>query len=183
MVANIDKANEVRDFWFKNSKDWFSKSESFDKQIKDKFYSTLEEITNLEHEEWLTQPETCLAYILVLDQFTRNMFRNTQRMYEYDKIAIKAAMFAVDNKYLNELKNDAQKKFMLMPFMHTESLELQNRGVELFEGLGDKKTTQYAIVHRDIIEKFGRFPHRNEILGRESTSEEIEFLKTEGSSF
>ena len=129
---------------------------------------------------------SCLALVIVLDQFPRNMFRGSGRTHAEDDTALEASRYAVEHALDRELPA-FQRMFLYMPFMHSESVEDQRRSVELFERLagedGAPDVVSYAVGHRDIVEQFGRFPHRNEILGRETTPEEAVFLKKEGSSF
>ena len=137
-------------------------------------------------DSWLSTPRGRLSLIIVLDQFPRNMFRGDGRTHAADGKARGASRYAVEHALDRELPA-FQRMFLYMPFMHSESVEDQRRSVELFERLAGEKgapdVVSYAVGHRDIVERFGRFPHRNEILGRETTPEEAEFLTTEGSSF
>lgn len=116
----------------------------------------------------------------MFDQFPRNMFRNQPKSFEYDQKALSIADGAVALGHHQQLP-EKQRGFLLMPYMHSESLEMQNKGIELFSY--DPDFQNYGVLHRNIIEKFGRFPHRNAVLGRESSAEELEFLTQEGSSF
>jgi uncharacterized protein (DUF924 family) len=122
--------------------------------------------------------------VILLDQFPRNIFRGDPRSYATDRKAQEMAQYAVDHALDRELP-EFQRMFLYMPFMHSEDLEHQRRSVELFRGLGDGETdsSDYAVRHMEIIERFGRFPHRNEVLGRQTTPEEAEFLTQPGSSF
>ena len=127
-------------------------------------------------------PQGCLALIILLDQFSRNMFRGSAQAFAADEKALAHARTAVE-RGLDQQLPPFQRTFVYLPFEHSESLADQDRSVALFEALGDENTYDYAVRHRDIIVRFGRFPHRNVILGRESTPEELEFLKEPGSSF
>jgi uncharacterized protein (DUF924 family) len=186
-------ADDVLLFWFggpgergKPRKPWFEKSEAFDREVRDRFLATYEAGVAGKLSSWKEQPQTCLAFIVLLDQFPRNMFRGTPRAFAADAIALDAARHAVvrgyDQGYL-----PVERLFAYLPFEHSEALEDQLRACALMQPLDEIPETagvyRYAVAHRDIIERFGRFPHRNAILGRASTPEEIEFLKQPGSSF
>ena len=131
-------------------------------------------------------PENCLALILLLDQFPRNMFRGTPQAFATDSTALATAEYAVNHNFDRELLT-VQKSFIYLPFQHSENLENQQKSVELFSQLSGEPDSdsliEYALQHLVIIERFGRFPHRNQILGRETTPEEAEFLKQPGSGF
>ena len=131
--------------------------------------------------EWRKNPKGRLAEIIVLDQFSRNIYRGLPESFIADPQALTLAQEAVvgDHDELDHL----EKAFLYMPFMHSESLLIQDQSVRLFENLGNQNNLDYAIKHREVIQRFGRFPHRNSILGRPSSVEETEFLKQPGSSF
>ena len=165
---------------------WFSRDPDFDREVRDRFEDVYEEAVAGELEAWKGEARSCLALIVVLDQFPRNMFRGDARMYAADGLALAAARHAVEQAYDRELP-PFQRMFVYLPFEHSENLEDQRFSVELFRRLaeetGSEDLTVYAVRHLRIIERFGRFPHRNEILGRRTTPEEAEFLKEPGSSF
>lgn len=180
--------DDILNFWFgETARDhWFSANGEFDQYIAE-HYINLVDYTANEIEQngvapWEGEPLGDLASIIVLDQFPRNIFRGTARAFAYDDKAL-----ALTRRCL-ERKNDAsliegQKAFVYMPLMHAEDLEMQERSVLIFNArLEDKSNWRFAVEHRDIIRRFGRFPHRNEILGRQSTQEEIEFLQGGGYS-
>jgi len=173
-----DKAivTSVLDFWFTEIPNelWFAKNPDFDQKIKDCFGDlyTQAKLGKLDH--WADTPEGIVALILVLDQFPRNMFRNDAQSYETDGKALALTKLAFEKGYDKLLKNPSHKYFLQMPLMHSETLEDQELSVKLFKV--NAKASPWAIHHRDIIKQFGRFPHRNEILGRTSTPEEKEFL-------
>lgn len=183
---------EVLSFWFGREGEegygefreaWFLKDPEFDREVRDRFEDVYEEAVAGGLEGWKEEAGSCLALIIVLDQFPRNMFRGDQLMYAADGLALAAARYAVERAYDRELPA-FQRGFVYMPFMHSEDLEDQRRSVELFEGLtGEPDTTSYALQHLRIVERFGRFPHRNEILGRRTTPGEAEFLQGPNSSF
>lgn len=189
------RAGEVLDFWFGREGDpeygrfreeWFRKDPAFDARVTAQFADLYEEASAGNLDGWRDDAESCLALVIVLDQFPRNMFRGDGRTHAEDDRALAASRDAVEHALDRELPA-FQRMFLYMPFMHSESVEDQRRSVELFDRLageeGAPDVVSYAVAHRDIVERFGRFPHRNEILGRETTPEEAIFLTEEGSSF
>jgi uncharacterized protein (DUF924 family) len=189
------RAGEVLNFWFGREGDpeygqfrdeWFRKDPEFDATVTEKFADLYEEAAAGELDGWRDTAESCLALVIVLDQFPRNMFRGDGRTHAEDGRALGASKYAVEHALDRELPA-FQRMFLYMPFMHSESVEDQRRSVELFERLageeGAPDVVSYAVAHKDIVERFGRFPHRNGILGRETTPEEVVFLTTVGSSF
>ena len=186
---------EVLLFWFGREgepgygefrEEWFRKDEAFDREVADRFGDLYERAAAGELDNWREEAESCLELVIVLDQFPRNMFRGDARTHATDDKALATAKHAVERALDRELPG-FQKIFLYMPFMHAERVEDQRRSVELFEGLaaepGGPDVREYAVGHRDIVERFGRFPHRNAILGRETTPEEAEFLTQPGSSY
>lgn len=184
-------APEVLRFWFgegadygKVHKRWFNKDPALDEEIRQRF-SRLHQEQSSSH-EWLEHPRTCLARILVLDQFPRHIYRGRAESFSSDALALAAAKHLVARGW-DEGMLAVERMFAYLPYQHSESLEDQNRALELYRGLKafpeTADTERYAIAHHDIIRRFGRFPHRNAALGRRSTPEEIEFLKGPGSSF
>lgn len=175
---------EVLDFWFKETahKQWFEKNHQFDETIRSRFGNTIEDALNGKLQHWSNSDEGTLALILLLDQFTRNIFRDSPRAFAGDPIAIKSTLCAIKDGYLerNEINH---RYFLLMPMMHSEDIEIQNASLPLFKKYAPPNAYEYAVKHRDIVEKFGRFPHRNAVLQRKSTPEEITFLQQPGSSF
>jgi uncharacterized protein (DUF924 family) len=171
-------------FWFEelSPKDWFKVDEARDAEIEQHFRGTYEELTAGVPQSWLAEPEGYLAAILVLDQFPRNMFRGTPRAFDTDDVALTLAKRAIaEGKDM--LVPPERRAFIYLPFQHAEDEADQARSVELFTTLGNELNLDFAIRHKEIIDRFGRFPHRNKILGRKSTDEEQEFLKQPGSSF
>ena len=186
---------EVLAFWFGREGEedygvfreaWFTKDPNFDREIRDRFEDVYEDAVSGELEVWKEEARSCLALIIVLDQFPRNMFRGEARMYVADGLALAAARYAVEHAYDRELP-PFQRMFVYLPFEHSENLEDQRFSLELFRRLAEQTGSEdliiYAMRHLRVIERFGRFPHRNEILGRLTTPEEAEFLKEPGSSF
>ncbi|HVP07979.1 MAG TPA: DUF924 family protein [Burkholderiales bacterium] len=173
---------EVLEFWFgRDAKTWFGKDPQFDADIRSRFLPLYERAAAGELAGWKQAPGSCLALVIALDQFPRNMFRGTARAFAADALALEAGCTIVARGWDRNFSID-ERTFAYLPFEHSESLEDQNRSCELMRPLGEE-TYRYAVRHREIIERFGRFPHRNAVLGRESTPEELEFLSQPGSSF
>jgi uncharacterized protein (DUF924 family) len=178
----LPSIDDVLAFWFADSKRWWKKDPAFDAEIRERFGALHSAIEADECEDWLQSARGALAYVVVLDQFSRNMFRGSARMFASDERALRAAKAAIDDGH-DQTLGDAERGFLYMPFMHSEALADQDRCVELFAASDAPGNLKFAEQHRDIIRRFGRFPHRNELLGRESTDEEREFLTQPGSSF
>ncbi|MCB0350841.1 MAG: DUF924 domain-containing protein [Bdellovibrionales bacterium] len=180
----IETSQNVYNFWFKELKteQWFKKDLELDNKIAEKFKPTYEAAIKSELFSWRDTPHGALAEIIVLDQFSRNMFRGAPASFASDTIALTLAQGAIRRRLDLELKA-VEKSFLYMPFMHSESLVIHEQAVKLFDQPGLENNLDFEIRHKKIIERFGRYPHRNEILGRTSTAEEIEFLKEPGSSF
>ena len=174
----------IIDFWFEEltPKDWFVGGQEIDQLIESRFGQVHQAAIQSELFEWRTSAEGRLAEIIVLDQFSRNIERNTAGAFAADSMALALAQEAVAGGY-DQLLTPSQRSFLYMPYMHSESLVVHERAVELFEKNGLESNIDFEHKHKVIIERFGRYPHRNEILGRESTAEEIEFLQEPGSSF
>lgn len=179
-----DWSRHVLSFWFGelDRKGWFTKSDATDAAIRQRFLGLYEAIANAVPDTAKSDADTALATVLVLDQFPRNMFRGSPRAFATDPLACVAADHAIAGG-LDRLLEIERRVFLYLPFEHSESLADQERAVSLIAALGDDEYTRYAVAHRDIVARFGRFPHRNAVLGRASTAEELEFLKTPGSSF
>lgn len=163
-------------------KAWFERDAAFDAEIVERFLADWEAIAAGEREHWLDAPDSCLAYILVLDQFARNMFRGDPRSWQEDARARAAARRAIAEGWDRE-RPPMERMFYYLPFEHGEDMADQEESVRLFATLGDEELLWYAERHREIIDRFGRFPHRNEVLGRPSTPEEVTFLTEPHSSF
>jgi uncharacterized protein (DUF924 family) len=176
--------SEVLHFWFEElgRVAWFAGDPETDAACRDRFAHLIDEINARPFEETVATPEQALASVIVLDQFTRNIYRGTPRAFAYDELARSIARLAIA-LHLDQRLPPERRVFLYMPFEHSEALADQLRAVELISALGDDEYTRYAEAHRDVIARFGRFPHRNAILGRTPTLEELEFLKTPGSSF
>ena len=176
--------DEIINFWFDEvgPQAWFTKDESLDKKIKEFFGELHGKATRGELREWRKTALGRLAEIIILDQFSRNMFRDSAEAFAYDEMALELAREAMANSAKTEL-NAQQRWCLYLPFMHSESKQVHEEAVELFSEPGLEHVLEWEIKHKEIIDKFGRYPHRNEILGRESTTEEAEFLQQAGSSF
>ncbi|MBL4906650.1 MAG: DUF924 domain-containing protein [Sneathiella sp.] len=181
----------VLDFWFyppchdlygEKRPEWFTINPEFDKAIIKQFGTDFKRAENGNFLAWTDTKEGCLALILIFDQFSRNMFRETPKAFATDTKARELARYMVRAGFFDELA-PFQKNFAALPFEHSEDLAEQIFSVKLFKSFGDDDAILYAVRHHDIIEKFARFPHRNKILGRQSTEDEIEFLKQPNSSF
>jgi uncharacterized protein (DUF924 family) len=187
----------ILSFWFGDSPEessyeqrrklWFRKRPELDAEIRQRFADVYEQAAAGELDRWQQAPLSCLALILLLDQFPRNMFRDTPQAFATDAKALEIAQQAVAQGFDQQL-TPIQRIFVYLPFEHSENLAHQQRSVELMRQLSREAPElddvfDYAVRHQEVIERFGRFPHRNSILGRQSTPEEVEFLKQPGSSF
>lgn len=198
-----DSYQSVLSFWFgeldgegcatpDKVKQWWKKDPAFDSLCRERFGDLHRAITSKERESWRSTAKGCLGYIIVLDQLSRNMFRDTRGMFAADPQTQDAVCVALEEGLDKELRLH-ERVFFYMPLMHAEDLNLQKKCIECFKGFRDELSGElrkkiegnldYARQHRDVIARFGRFPHRNQVLGRESTAEEAEFLTQPGSSF
>jgi len=171
-------------FWFEECKpvDWFKKNKNFDNEIKTKFSHLIEDALSNKFLDWEKNDEGSLALILLLDQFTRNVYRGEKLSFSGDKRALDISLKCIKKGYLKNFNSD-WCQFALIPMMHSEDLNIQNQSLPLFLKYTKKRVYDYAIKHQKIISRFNRFPHRNAILDRKSTIEEIKFLKQPGSQF
>lgn len=176
------KASEVIQFWFVDHgpADWFKKSQSFDAKIRERFSSTYRSALLGELHVWRQSAEGRLAEILVLDQFSRNIFRDSGQAFAGDPLALCLAQWAVDVG-ADQQVDASRRAFVYMPYMHSESAKVHEVALELFKPFPQNHA--FEKKHKVIIDRFGRYPHRNAILGRQSTPEEAAFLLTPGSSF
>jgi uncharacterized protein (DUF924 family) len=176
--------SDVFSFWFEeiDQAKWWIKDDEFDRQLEGKFLTLHQQANRCELLQWRNTSKGSLAEIIVLDQFSRNIFRDTPQAFSSDALALALAQEAISQGKDQELTPE-QRSFLYMPYMHSESLKIHDIAVELYKKNGIQNNLEFEIKHRDIIAKFGRYPHRNAILGRESTPEEIEFLKQPGSGF
>jgi uncharacterized protein (DUF924 family) len=181
-MTMLDDATAVLRFWFdEHAKDWFVKNPAFDAEIRARFLAVHQAAAAGGLARWADAARSCLALVIVLDQFPRNMFRGEARAFATDAAARAAARVILERGW-NEAMTESERLFAYLPFEHSESLEDQDLACELMQGF-DPEQLRYAERHREIIRRFGRFPHRNGILGRQSTPAEIEFLKLPGSGF
>jgi len=176
--------SHIINFWFEEIDPamWWKKDDSFDALLVERFTEVYSRATRCELFDWREEPLGRLAEIIVLDQFSRNMFRNSALAFANDSLSLALAQQAVAVGADKSL-NPVQRSFMYMPFMHSESLLIHEVAVELFRANGTENNLDFELKHKRIIEKFGRYPHRNKLLGRESTADEILFLTKPGSSF
>jgi uncharacterized protein (DUF924 family) len=177
-------ANNILNFWFEelSSEDWYKKSTELDNTIRERFLPLHLQATKGELFSWRTTIEGRLAEIILLDQFSRNMFRDKPEAFAYDSLAL---ILSQEASLLSDVYQlvPSKRAFLFLPFMHSESLAIHEKAVSLFSAKGLELSLEFELKHKVIIERFGRYPHRNEILGRASTREEVEFLKEENSSF
>lgn len=174
----------IIDFWFEeiDPECWWKKDSDFDQKIKDRFSETHQAAIHCELYTWRKKPLGRLAEIIVLDQFSRNMYRDKPLSFAYDSMALVLSQEAIGNG-ADETLEPNKKSFLYMPFMHSESLKLHEVAVTLFSQAGMESNYKFELKHKAIIDRFGRYPHRNKILARQSSDEEIIFLTQPGSSF
>ena len=186
-LTSIDEnhINRVLSFWFEEitPENWFTKSTDFDKRLATQFETLVLQALNGQLDRWAGGSDGCLALILLLDQMTRNIYRDTPKAFAGDEIACALSLRAAADKKIEAESHEAKRQFFLMPMMHSEDLNIQKQSLPLFKALTSENTYDYAVKHHDIIERFGRFPHRNHILNRPSSNEELAFLTQQGSSF
>lgn len=180
-ASQLATAADVVSFWREAGPEaWFKKDEAFDARIRERFLPTYEAAADGKLSSWENHAEGALALLLLLDQFPRNMFRGQARMFETDPMARAIAAGALVRGFDAEAPRD-MRSFFYLPFEHSESPKDQERSVALFKATGDAELLKWAEIHADIIGRFGRFPHRNAVLGRTTTSEEQAFLDDEAS--
>ena len=171
---------DILDFWFSDRirKQWFSSTPALDQEIKERFEPFWEKAAAGELDAWRESAEGCLALVIIFDQLPLNMYRGDAKSFSTEAASRDVAHHAIHQGFDKEL-NKEQQAFLYMPFMHSELLEDQDLAVELFSAAGLEGNLHYAKHHRSIVQRFGRFPHRNAILGRESTPEELEYLSSD----
>lgn len=184
MSGLTSNCGTVLSFWFEDiePKSWWSADPVFDDLVRQRFLPTLQQAAAGELYGWRETPAGRLAEIIVLDQFSRNIHRGTSHAFSQDPMALVLAQEAVAAGALDSLQG-AQRAFLLMPYMHSESRSVHEQAEALFAQWAPGNNHDFELKHKAIIDRFGRYPHRNAILGRDSTPEEIEFLKQPGSSF
>ena len=189
------KAREIMEFWFGDTtgfrSEWFQKNSAFDEKIREKFGEDLERAIAGEYDDWAETAQGRMALIILLDQFSRNLFRGSPKSFAQDKKALNLTLEGLKLGHDREI-SPVQRTFFYLPLEHSEDLEMQDLAMEKFTELLEeqgeedevaKTSLEYARRHHLIIERFGRFPHRNEVLGRKSTPEELHFLTQPNSSF
>ncbi len=181
-----DLQKDILDFWFVETQpiQWFQVNEAFDKIITERFEGAYETAAQGGYDDWQHNADGALALCLLLDQMPRNMFRGTPKAFATDKKALIVTKYAI-SKGLDQVHSPQKRRFIYLPFEHSENLNDQRRSVELFEKTKDEDQLgyEYAVRHFKIIEQFGRFPHRNKILKRDNTPEEEEYLAQIGAGF
>ena len=166
-------AEDVTGFWFAlRPEQWWRSDAELDRDVRERFLSLWEEQRQFSADGFLGSPEEALAALILFDQFPRNMFRGHADSYSTDHLALAIAKAAIERGY-DEALPQARRGFLYMPFQHSEDPDDQLRSVGLFTGLGDPEQLRYAKLHHDVVERFGRFPHRNAVLGRKPRPEEI----------
>lgn len=183
-TAISNQPDSVLAFWFEEISPelWFKKEAGFDQIIRDRFLDIYKAACACELASWRDTPQGRLAEIIVLDQFSRNLFRDSGEAFAQDRLALALAQEAVGQGALDALEVK-QQSFLIMPYMHSESRRVHQEAIVLFSRPGLEHNLDYEIRHKDIIDRFGRYPHRNALLGRQSTPEELAFLETPGSAF
>jgi uncharacterized protein (DUF924 family) len=179
---SLTTAAEIVRFWREAGPDkWFAKDEAFDAEIRKRLLAAYEAAAAGQLPDWEATPDGVYALLLLLDQFPRNMFRGSPKAFATDALALSVAERAIARGFDAHYANP-ERRFFYLPLQHAEDLAHQERCVALSRASGDEDSTKWAIVHRDIIRDFGRFPHRNHVLGRETTPEERAFLAEGGFS-
>jgi uncharacterized protein (DUF924 family) len=179
-MSRLASQEDIISFWeAAGPEKWFSKDEAFDALIRERFLATYEAAVAGDLADWDESPSGALALLILLDQLPRNMFRGTTKVYATDPMALTIAEKAIEADFHKAFK-PPMSRFFILPLTHAEDLAAQERSVALNEELGDADGAKWAHHHRDIVARFGRFPHRNALLGRENTAAEAEFLAESG---
>ncbi|PVB61217.1 DUF924 family protein [Labrenzia sp. 011] len=173
---------DVLDFWWQAGPEkWFAGGDAFDRSCREKFLPAIEDAFAGRLDPWMETADGALALVLLLDQMPRNVFRGTAAAFKADPKALAVAEHALARGFDRAFPK-AGRGFFYLPFEHSEEMAHQERSVDLFRGLGDKELYYYALIHLDVIRRFGRFPHRNKALGRETTPQEQAYLADGGFS-
>ena len=185
MPDQRDQASEVLEFWFVETRphQWFAKEPAFDDLVQQRFLRLTRRAIAGDLVAWDAEPTGALALVLLLDQVPRQLWRDTAMAFAGDPQALALSQKAVELGWVAAESAQARRQFWLMPLMHSEDLTVQEAALPLFERFADPRTADFARRHRDVIARFGRFPHRNAALGRVSSAEELAFLQTPGSRF
>lgn len=178
-----DAAQRVNDFWFAlSTEQQFAKDPAIDRAIAEHFATMRQDVLDSDALGWRGEPDTMLAAIILLDQFSRNLYRGQAKAFEADPLALSLTHEAIDKRYDGQLPAN-RAVFLLMPLMHAEHADAQALSVTKFEALGIEENAKFARDHAEVFNRFGRFPGRNEALGRESTSEELDYLSQPGAGW
>ena len=185
MSGQVEQASQVLAFWFTETqpRQWFAKDPAFDALVGERFQGPTRQAIAGELDAWSAEPTEALALVLLLDQFPRQIWRDTAMAFAGDPQAQALSLQALDRGWVEAEPEEARRQFWLMPLMHSEDLAVQEAALPLFERFSNARTADFAHRHRDVIGRFGRFPHRNEALGRVSSEAELAFLQTPGSRF
>jgi uncharacterized protein (DUF924 family) len=185
MTVPHGQARALLTFWFVETspRQWFAKDPAFDALVTARFSSLSRAAIDGALSPWQDAPESALALVLLLDQVPRQIWRDSALAFAGDPQALALALDALERGWIDAEPERARRQFWLMPLMHAEDLAVQDQSLPLFEQFSDPRTTDFARRHREVIARFGRFPHRNRALGRESSAEELAFLQTPGSGF
>ena len=179
-MSGVKSSADIISFWQNAGYEkWFNKNDAFDASVREQFLSTYEAAAAGRLNDWEATTLGALALVIVLDQFPRNMFRGSSRSWATDPIARDVTKRALAKGFDKEVP-ETLRTFFYLPLMHSEKLEDQQQCVALYKALGDENSLKYAQIHEDIIRRFGRFPHRNPVLGRDTTPEEKAFLEAGG---
>jgi len=180
VTLELITAESIIEYWYSDrvKPKWFNSSIEFDKEIKLNYEKCWLETLRGENKAWQESAEGCLALTIILDQFPLNMFRGEVKSFSSEAIAIKVAKKAIEQGFDKKIDKD-KVAFLYMPLMHSENIDDQNLSVQLFEEAGLHDNLRFAKHHRDIVKKYGRFPHRNEILNRKSSQQEIDYLNSD----
>lgn len=181
---SINTWKDIIDFWFdpEHIPLHFDENEAFDELIRTKFLKTWEAASEGLLMDWRKDIKGRLAEIIVLDQFSRNLWRDDIRTYTQDKMAIVLAQEVLSHPDYNKLSID-EKRFIMLPFMHSESIELHDWAMKHYEEIGDEDLIYFEKLHRDVLDEFGRYPYQNDDLGRKSTPEELKYLEEKAGQF
>lgn len=179
---SIEAGEAILNFWFEETKpyQWFRRDHAFDKEVKERFGALHNASSKRRLDSWRAHSRFSLSLIILLDQFSRNIYRDDPRAFAHDTMALSVAREAIHRRF-DQLYAPKERAFFYMPFMHTEAIDVQEECVALFKArLPGTMNIPFAIQHRDIVKKFGRFPHRNKLFDRTSTPAEITFLRAGG---
>jgi uncharacterized protein (DUF924 family) len=178
-------AKAVLNFWFNDTtpSQWFTKDPAFDGLLRQRFLELTNRAIAGELDPWSETPQDALALLLLLDQFPRQLWRDSAKAFVGDTQALALSLRALQLGWVKAEPDQARRQFWLMPLMHSEELAVQEASLPLFNQFVDARTADFAQRHRDVIARFGRFPHRNAALGRQSRAAELAFLQTPGSGF